>query len=60
MAGLKAAGMVEDAPESIAKFLRNNNAALDKAQLGQYLGHGNAEEVGPPFFTTWICRHCLA
>lgn len=45
MAVLRAAGHVEATPKSVAAFLRKHNAALDKAQLGQYLGHGNAEEV---------------
>ncbi len=45
MVALRAAGLVESSAESAAAFLRKNNAALDKGQLGQYLGHGNANEV---------------
>ena len=58
MAGLKAAGLVQDTPESAAMFLRKNIAALDKAQLGQYLGHGNASEVKHLFTCpSWCIEH---
>lgn len=61
MAGLKAAGLVQDTPESAATFLRKNIAALDKAQLGQYLGHGNADEVTSSYsLAIWQSQRKLA
>ncbi|KAL6077477.1 Brefeldin A-inhibited guanine nucleotide-exchange protein 1 [Balamuthia mandrillaris] len=35
---LEAAGILEHTPESVAKFLKENNEKLDKYQIGQYFG----------------------
>ena len=34
------AGLVENTPESIARFMREHNGELDKVQIGEYFGKG--------------------
>lgn len=39
VAALLGSGTVENTPESVSAFLRQQLPDLDKAQLGEYLGH---------------------
>ncbi len=39
VASLIGSGTVEGMPHAVAEFLREHLADLDKAQLGEYLGH---------------------